>query len=209
MRRRARRRQTEAGFTLVELLISVAIMVIIISAISAALIAFLQNGKYTSERDDNSAGALLLSSYLDRDLASAGAAPTITSVGGSTTKCGGSNNVVLSWTDYSASPASPVPVPSTAYTATYTVSPDPDNTDRCILTRVYRAGASVDSTTLVTDLVNTSSNKAVTAALVTSTTSSATACSTGTKLVVVLQPYEAETATTPYTYSGCANGRQS
>src|SRR4051794_20933866 len=88
--------QPDDGFTLVELLLSIVIMTIIMAALTTALMAFLHNAYVTTKRSTHSAGASLLATYLDRDLASASAVdPTP-----GTTCSGSSNALVLRWTQW-------------------------------------------------------------------------------------------------------------
>jgi len=102
---------------------SVSILVVIISAISAALVTFLQNGTYVLERDDHSGGAAVFSTYLERDFASADTAPV---VGGSPCSGTGTNVLTLGWTEWVATPASPNPGPNgDSWTVSYVVTTDP------------------------------------------------------------------------------------
>src|SRR5438067_2189904 len=74
----------EEGFTLIELLVSITITLVILTAITSALIVTYKNAAYTTRRDDHSAGAQLLSAYLDRDFASGTACMTPGTVSGCT-----------------------------------------------------------------------------------------------------------------------------
>jgi len=213
-----RTKATDEGFTLVELLVSTAILVIILGAISSALIVFLRTGPYASQRDDHSAGAILLSSYLDRDLASADTVAISTRDASPTSKiaseCGGSSEFTLTWRDYTASSAAPVPVASTVYTATYAVAQYNEVFEgisrvRCRLTRTYSSvGGTPDTTVIAENLFNGASSsdtpRAVAATTVAPPTSGS--CASTTKFVVSVRQYEGDTAS-PYSYAGCVKAR--
>lgn len=199
---------SEEGFTLVELLLSAAILTIVMGSLSTALLVFLSNGKETLERDDHSGGAAILSSYFDRDIASADTVDVGKDAG---TACSGTTNVVLlSWSEYSASTAAPSPTPSgEPYRSAYTVVADPssvppDGSARYMLQRVHCHGGTVLSrSTLVPNLTNAS----------TSASPSATAkwvddsnCLTGQALTFVLASYFEDT-TDPFTFQACTRSR--
>lgn len=197
----------DSGFTLVELVMSIAILTIIMAAITGSLIAFLKNGTYASERDDHSGGAVLLSSYLNRDLASG---DTITVPG---TTCAstpsGTNALTLSWSEWSATPADPTPVAGSIWRASYVVLPDitavgggaryklqrvlcrPDGTtDRALLLR------NLTGATGPADAVNAQAG------------SSTTACPAPSRQVKVQLPtYAQDLAAQGYSFSGCLKGR--
>jgi prepilin-type N-terminal cleavage/methylation domain-containing protein len=210
----------DEGFTLVELLVSIAILGIIMGAISAAMITFLRTGTYASERDDHSAGAILLSSYLDRDLASADTVAITTKDASPASKiaseCGGSSEFTLTWRDYTASSAAPIPVASTVYTASYTVVPYNDVFEgvtrvRCRLTRAYSIGGGAPDTTIIAeDLFNGTGSSDTPRAIVATTVAPPTSgsCAATTKFTVAVRQYEGDTAS-PYNYAGCVKGRVS
>lgn len=192
----------EQGFTLIELLVSISIIVVIISALSAALISFYENGSYTSRRDDHTAGAGLLGTYLNRDLAAATDLDT-TSLGAT---CSGQTNLLkVSWADYTATAADPSPAPNANFAVYYSRTNDtttsvPGLTGRQQLERwVCRDGTQVDHQVLVLDLA---------AADFSSSTS--THCGKGTELRLQLERFESDnsTAVRPYNYEGCVGGRQ-
>lgn len=180
------------GFTIIELLLSVAILVIIISAISGAMIVFLSNGAYTTQRDDHSGGAAVLASYLDRDLASAdrhqfdaSSAPCKT----------GDKELLLSWDEWTASPGAVTPTPGQAYSAAYDLVDDGAGSFR--LERWYCRGTSqVSHTVLVTDLAAADFGNGTSTA----------GCAAGAPLVVLLNAY-AEDVASDFSYSGCVKGR--
>src|SRR5438270_8529083 len=76
------RPQTQGGFTLVELLVTVVIMTIIISGITVGLIVVLNTYPSDATRLTQDEGAQLLSSWLQADVLSAG--PTYGPVGSPT-----------------------------------------------------------------------------------------------------------------------------
>jgi prepilin-type N-terminal cleavage/methylation domain-containing protein len=190
------------GFTLVELLLSISILVIIVGAISSALIVFLNTGGEASRRDDHTSGAATAASYIDRDVASAAQA----AVGTST--CSGKANVVyLSWVDYVATAASPSPSPGPAstsgYGVAYAISSDAastvsDHAPRYQLERWYCApGQPAAQNIIVRDLVSTTDFQAV---MATSPT-----CAGGL-LKLTLKKYGADTGD-DYSSQGCLAGR--
>jgi prepilin-type N-terminal cleavage/methylation domain-containing protein len=209
----------DEGFTLVELLISISILVIILSAITSALLVFLANGEYATARDDHSAGASLLSTYLNRDLSSADSTVAISVVGPSGSTCAGSNNVTLTWREFAATPAVPVPAVAATYTAAYTVSEyddgDAGTPPRCQLARVYsKNGTVLDTVVLTTSLSNgtgTAASPFAITAVSDATSSGRCRAATATapavaKLTVTMSQYEAETSA-PFVYVGCIQGR--
>lgn len=180
------------GFTIVELLLSVAILVVIISAISSAMIVFLSNGTYTTERDDHSGGAAILASYLDRDLASADRYQ----LDASSAPCSaGSKKLLLSWDEWTASSGAVTPTPGQAYSAAYGLVSD--GPGRFRLERWYCSGTTqISHSVLVTKLAGADFGSGTSVA----------ACAVGSSLVASLSAY-GEDVGSDYSYSGCLKGR--
>jgi prepilin-type N-terminal cleavage/methylation domain-containing protein len=207
-----RLRRDESGFTLIELLLSVTILVIIMSAITTALIVFLQTGTYTSSRDDHSSGASTLGAYLDRDVASADRQPTTGGVA-----CSGKPNIlVFTWQDYTASSAAPQPTPTgSPYVSAYFMSPDPAPTPTGLYA-VVRAqcapGAAAQTNVLVRGLPSPSPTPAPCAVpgcpVVVPSIGASGSCTGGWATTLTLKAYGQDSAS-PYTYSGCAGSRKS
>lgn len=204
MTRAMRRNRGDNGFTLIELLLSMSIIGVVLGAVSSALIVFLKNSDYTLARDDHSGGALVLSSYLDRDLSSADAVTT-----GSATCTGASipvGSLVLAWSQASANAATPAPNPSGggSYVSAYFLSVDassvpvgPAPATRYKLERVYCVnGALLDRQVLVLNL-------AAADFLKTGTNSCASAA---TPVTLTLRKYASDNAS-DYRYSGCLKSR--
>jgi type II secretory pathway component PulJ len=196
-------KRADDGFTLVELLLSIAILMIILGSITTALIVFLNNGREALERDDHSGGSAVAASYFDRDVASA---DTITTGG---TTCSGSTNIVLlSWFEYSATTAAPSPAPSgQPYRSAYTVVADPESVPvgggaRYQLQRVNCLGGTVLSRSTLVQNLASSTSKA------TATLTSDSSCTSGQALTLVLAPYSADTSA-PYTFRACTKTRLS
>lgn len=193
----------DEGFTLIELLISISITVIILSSTSASLVVFLSNGKYVMKRDDHNAAAVLLSSYLDRDFASA---TTATPLDPPATCTSPSTVLTLAWQDYSATAAAPTPVAENSFTSTYVVSSDvaDDLGDAtCKLTRTYsRTSPATVTTVLSTEILvhNMPANAFSASRLGT--------CGAGRAVTANLAQYSTDTAGLAYTYRGCVNVRQ-
>lgn len=193
-------RRRDDGFTMAELLLSVAILLIIVSSLVSALLVFLDNGQEALERDDHSGGAAVLGSYLDRDIASA---RTVV-VGGSA--CSDSANLMaMSWQDVTATAAAPEPTPSgPVFTSAYRVASDPasvpgDGSARYKLERVHCESADiVDTATLLTNLVSATSATAVVVA--------DSNCASGEALTFELDAY-LDDSTEPYTFRSCTKTR--
>lgn len=189
------------GFTLIELLLSISIILVVLGAISSALIVFLKNADYTVKRDDHSGGAALVSTYLDRDLASADTAAY------SGSACSGTANVLLlTWGESLATPASPEPDSNGAgtYAAAYYLTVDASSVPagggtRYMLQRAYCFnGGAPSTTTLAYNLGSTADFDNV----------GSNACpAAGTAVTLTLKKYESDTGAADYRYTGCVKGR--
>lgn len=185
-------RNREGGFTAVELMLSMAVLGIIITSISGAMIVFLSNGAYTTQRDDHSGGAAILATYLDRDLASAESATLSVPAA----PCGaGTTDVLLRWDEWTASPLAATPTPGPGYSAAYDLVDD--GAGGFQLERWYCQGPSLlDHSVLVRGLSSADFSTAPSAV-----------CGTGsTSLVLQLRRY-ADDSGRDYAYSGCLKGR--
>lgn len=89
----AKRRSDDAGFTLPELLITIAILSIVMVALAGAFIAVVKTNQTTNDRIGQSHDAQLVANYLVQDAQSANGAGVST-----TALCGASGTVVLSLT---------------------------------------------------------------------------------------------------------------
>lgn len=192
----------DAGFTLIELLVSITITTIILGAVTTALIAFYQNGSYTSRRNDHSAGAHLLASYLDRDLSSAMS-------GAATAACAGQPSgttlLALGWAQWTVVGTDPTPVPGDAYYANYILTTDtttdnPGGGARQQVERWYCAPSAgvADHSVIVTDLAPGGSGITM--------TTTGSGCTSGTIVKITLKPYEADSVG-DYGYLGCLGSR--
>jgi hypothetical protein len=187
------------GFTLIELLLSATILAVIVGSITTALIVFLQNGGETLRRDDHSGGAGVLASYVDRDVASAD-----TAVLTGTTCSGGQNLLLLSWTEFTASSAAPMPTPSgDPFFAAYQILPDPSSVTSAGVVRDKLQRVSCRGTTVLdrTDVVLN-----LTPAGATATLAPSVACPNGSALTFTLKPYESDVSP-PYTFTSCTRTR--
>jgi len=198
------------GFTLIEVLIATMLTAVILTVLVASFIVFFKNTTYISGRDDHAAGAEVLSSFLDRDLASA----TGFSAGGALTSCPSGSAaqkiLTLTWTDYGkptpVAPATTVPGdidPSpngTNYSAAYTLEHDIDaaaTSSACMIKLTYSGGTTV---ALIHGLANAGISQPTTSA----------SCATGTTVVITLNRYRSTTqsdASSDYTYVGCLKAR--
>jgi prepilin-type N-terminal cleavage/methylation domain-containing protein len=198
------------GFTLIEVLIATMLTAVILTVLVASFLVFYKNTSYIGGRDDHAAGAEVLSSYLNRDLASA----TAFSSGATLTSCPSSSPaqkiMALTWTDY----GKPSPAPSatavpgdidpspngTTYTATYTLEHDTDalaTSSTCMIKRTYSGGTTL---VLIHGLANAGITKPTTSA----------SCVKGTTVVITLNRYQSTTqsdASADYTYVGCLKAR--
>lgn len=206
---------TDEGFTLIELLVSIAITTIILGAVTTALIVFYQNGFYTSRRNDHSAGAQLLSGYLDRDLASASSISTTLAF-----DCVGqpSSSLLLAVTipEYSSTNASPAPRPQRSYFANYWLtsdpesavagSPTPQKVERwtCDAAPGVTTGENVAGSTVLNNVAAASASPP---AFVISTSPAGASCpGASNPLRLSLRPFEADVSST-FEYYGCVGGR--
>lgn len=73
-----RKRESEAGMTLVELLLALSLSVVLLSVLGAALIAGVRGAKTTADSYQNSADALAIATYLPQDIQSVASRGDIT-----------------------------------------------------------------------------------------------------------------------------------
>lgn len=198
----------DEGMTLIEILIATMITAVILTVLVASFIVFFKNSTYISGRDDHAAGAEALSSFLDRDLASA---TSYTTAASPLTTCpnGSSPQTILSlaWTEYGA-PTSPTPVPpdidptpnGTTFSAVYTLEHDDSalpSSDACMIQRTYSGGS---TTVLIRGLANIGITKPTTS----------TSCSAGQSVLLTLNQYQSTSqsdTSAPYRYVGCLKAR--
>lgn len=219
----------DEGFTLIELTIAMMLTAIIVTVLFASFIAFYKNSAVASGRDDHSANAEILATYLDRDLASAGSVTLPQAAGGgggggngngngngggggpapAPSTCGdGTPLLTLSWQHYdvpATPPANLLPTPTGNYKAEYSLVTDSENPAECMLERVY-----TDPTTSTTnDLVHGLSTAGFSASE-TDIGSTSDYCRSHEWLVANLVHYDASDPadlSPDYTYSGCIGVR--
>lgn len=228
----SRSNQAEEGFTLVELLISVIILAIIFGALSMALMAFLRNAYVTSKRATHSAGASILETYLDRDLASASydSSDTVQVANTTLTCSGATSQMVVQWHDVTNNTASGAigdPISASLYQSAYAVksytgtSEDQGTrtftlyrVDRCL----YRDGTLLSAETLVSDVDGTGGLTATaTAPNGSGPCGAPVASDPRLDVVVTLKQFVGDTnvsqkvysgdKTSAYRYAGCFKGR--
>lgn len=196
----------EGGFTLVELVISIAILGIVMAAVSGALMSFYSIGSYTSGRDDHSAGSMVLGSYLDRDLASATSSQL-----NPATSCRGGTGVVLRlrWQEYTASPThanAPEPYPDTLFEVDYATASDAaDSTPAKPRYQVERTTCSGSDASHLTVLSTTPVLQNLVAQANFGQGPSGS-CASGAALSVATAPYASDQASS-YSYTGCLKAR--
>lgn len=157
-RRLVRRLSDAAGFTLIELIITISVMSIIMVALTGVLIAYFQNSKATAARLGESAAVEFVAAYWQRDVSSIGVRSTAYDASTHTfpqqnsvnvtlpagcTVAPGTKLITLAWNEYSASsPSSP-----TLDTVTYYVN-------GATLTRVRCSGGTVTSTNVLSSHIS-------------------------------------------------------
>ena len=212
----ASRRIDNPGFTLVELLLSVTILMIVMAAIVSGMIVFLRTGSEASYRNDHSAAASLMATYLDRDLASTVAVEPSRTCGVPSTA---SHLLTLRATDFSASATSPSPSPKpTSQFVTYYQINDAaivgDRRPRSKIVRRTCNGATSGALAPAGTLETTVAERLLTtpSPLTMTYTASDSACtSSKPSLKVTLTKYgdDASTAANPYVFQTCLTGRLS
>lgn len=129
----------ENGVTLIELLIAIAILGVLISALAGSIIVGLRTTDDTQRRMSESHDAQFLTTYLVPDVQSAEAITT------STPACGGSTPVVrFTWTDEGATTGADDDV---ANTSCYLL-------DGATLTRRHTAGSATNETTVLRNVAS-------------------------------------------------------
>jgi prepilin-type N-terminal cleavage/methylation domain-containing protein len=125
--------RADAGFTLIELVVAVAILGVVMSAICAAMVAALRTNTETKARLEQSGDVQFSSTWLAEDIAGANTVTT-----GGTAVCGSSATALMNLTSIDIDtvtapiPATPPPTPPTTRSVSYvlvTVT-DGDGTSR-------------------------------------------------------------------------------
>lgn len=187
-----RRRQDE-GLTVIELLLSVSILTVIMASISSAMIVFFSNGSYTLGRDDHSAGAAIIATYLDRDLLSAEAVST---AGTASCDSGTPKDLVLTWSQWTASTTDVIPRAGDTYQAAYDLVTTGSSYS---LERWYCKGATELSHSVLLDDLSSADF----------VVSPAATCGAGSISVSVAVGSYRDDALADYHYSGCLKARLS
>lgn len=196
----------DAGFTVIELLMSVAILTVIVGAITSAMLVFFTSAEDVLGREAHSGGAITVASYVDRDLASADSVRDLPD-----SSCSGvSNALVLEWTQWVPPPGSLAPEPiGGTWTVAYAVVPDTpatavDGTARYRLRRTFCSPtAPAKTSALLTDLRRTDDFLATVAAA----GSCPDATATEARQVVVTTRSYGDDSTPSYSSFGCVKGR--
>jgi prepilin-type N-terminal cleavage/methylation domain-containing protein len=134
-------RREDEGFTLVELLLVVAIMGVVMPAVVGVLLIFFRTAFVASVRTDRAFDANLLAAYLQPDLASTRSAPALSGVG-----C--NSSMVLSWSQQNYLPNGPGTANS--FVATYSVVAAASGDGPYLLRRVLQ----VDGVTTMTNTIS-------------------------------------------------------
>ncbi|MDT7539160.1 MAG: hypothetical protein QOI82_2745 [Actinomycetota bacterium] len=128
----------DAGFTLLEVIISMVLSIMLIGVLGTSLVVGLRGARATTETVENSADAQAMSNYLPQDIQSAAGPSAITTAASDRTGCAddasatGTSVVRLRWAGDGATP-------SLSYSADYRIAQDPsaggNQPDRWRLTR--------------------------------------------------------------------------
>jgi prepilin-type N-terminal cleavage/methylation domain-containing protein len=198
-------RRLEDGFTLVELLIAMFLTGIIMAVLFTSFQVFYTNSSYTSGRDDHSAGAEIVATWLNKDLAS-GTAEAITS---NPVRCAGATTKTLqiTWYQYGPDSGKPVDDPPVAnanpYTVQYDVQTDPNNSGRCMIRRTFTTPAGTPSTLVL-------ARNLAAADFTPSSPSVSCGDAAGPALTATIKQYgtaSKQDTSQVYTYQGCLKGR--
>jgi prepilin-type N-terminal cleavage/methylation domain-containing protein len=156
---RVRARRNDDGFTLIELVLTVAIIGVVTTALTGVIISYLKTTVDTQSRLTESHDVQFAAAYWQRDVASIGVRgwdstsktfPLQQSVDVTPT-CGlpaGTTVVTLAWSEYTSLDSTVTP---TTVTVSYVAQPDGAGYD---LFRVRCTGSTVDSTVEVTHSLN-------------------------------------------------------
>ena len=207
--------QRDSGFTLIEMLIGIMITAIILTSLTASFLVFTRNASDVGGRENLAAGAEVISSFLNRDLASATTTSASSWAASKPTTCPttGTSVLTLKWTAYSragdgAAPDADPVADASAYQVVYAVLQDSDPASlpgACMLQRMYTPPAgspdSATTTVLAHDLKAASFWQGP-----------STTCASGNQLSVSLATFTGATTkitdTSPdYTFSGCTKVR--
>ena len=143
---RSRRRRTDSGFTLIEVVIAMSLSVTIIGVLVAVLITTMNVASSTTALAKDSTDLSLVTAFLYKDAQAAGGTDPNTALanglGVSTSDAGGcipsgSMRIRFSWLDH------PTPSTSSSYVVTYAL-----NTDKTFNRRLCKDGATVADVTL-------------------------------------------------------------
>lgn len=149
--KRARAGNEPSGFSLVELLIVMAILSVVLVGLGGVLIAGVRNQAGVAERMNYSHNANLLATYLNADLASADVAPMVESAPCSSE----SQKLQLRWSETQPDPNGNTSGRSSTFTATYSVANvsavtgSPDLVLQRTFTTSGLAGSSTNTTIVV------------------------------------------------------------
>ena len=95
----------DSGFTLIELIVAIAILGVIVVALGTGLVSILDNSNATTQRLTESHDAQIAASYFPNDVQSADVSGTVTSSDARCDQSGNTTVVRLAWTEYSVSGA--------------------------------------------------------------------------------------------------------
>ena len=141
------KRRDAQGFTLVELLVAMAIIGVILTPLTNAVIEAISSQASVIKRMDYSHNANLLTTYLNQDLASA-----TTSTPASPCPSGTGNVLTLSWSEKILAPNGST-ISNTTYTVKYAVAAVGSET---VLQRSFDSGGPATTNTVVHDLSGSS-----------------------------------------------------
>jgi hypothetical protein len=201
-------RPAETGLTLIELVMALGISLFIVGTLALSLMAFVGNDTHNRSRLDSAAGLEVLVTYLQRDFSSAALATPAPSP----SICSNMQNALtLTWRQWSASSASPVPTPSTTYYAAYAVSPEPVSgrpttyaVSRFLCTATAINSSPVPQSSLLLAQGLTSSTSF---SVIATPSPSPTPCPSGSPLVVAVTTFSSDAPSLTSQIDGCVGGR--
>lgn len=206
-------RHEDGGFTLIEMLIGIMITAIILTTLTASFLVFTRNASDIGGRDNLSAGAEVISSFLNRDLASATNTSATSWAASKPSSCTSVSTPVLTltWTTYSragdnAAPDADPVADASPYKVVYAILRDTDPAaipGACMLQRQYTPPAGSPDTATTTVLAHDLKAAAF-------WQGPSSTCASGNQISASMAKFTGTNVvdnSPDYTYSGCTKAR--